>query len=286
MWAAHSTYLTQLAQVYSKIVNKETDAVIVRFFGIFFFVFQTQDLWGNLISSLVFLTQEEEEPLTTFYVNPLLPNPVMEEISYCGAAFCKFSNGEGELNQSRKQVNIITLIYLISVIMSVIVAFFFLDPLTRYGERLAKDIEEKTSSTELLMATLSQLKKPKQQLLVFITIFTGMEQAFSATEYTQAFITCSLGVGQIGFIMISFGVCNCASAMTFGYLVGIIGRIPVFTFGIIGHILLMIWTMIWVPSSDQVYMFYLYACTWGVLDGIWQTQVNGEVIILFVEFLN
>lgn len=209
MWSAHSTYITQLAQVYSKIVNQNTDAVIVRFFGIFFFVFQTQDLWGNLISSVVFLTDDQDKPDTTRYLNPLLlsVNPVEEEITYCGAAFCGFTEGEGDIDQSRTQVNIITAIYLTSVIMSVIVAFFFLDPLTRYGEKLAKDQDaDRPSSFELVMATLNQLKKPKQQLLVFLTIFTGMEQAFSATEYTQAFITCSLGVGQIGFIMISFGI--------------------------------------------------------------------------------
>lgn len=37
MWAALSTYITQLAQIYSKLVGKDTDAVIVRFFGFFFF---------------------------------------------------------------------------------------------------------------------------------------------------------------------------------------------------------------------------------------------------------
>lgn len=63
--------------------------------------------------------------------------------------------------------------------------------------------------------------------------------------------------------------------MTFGYLVGIIGRIPVFTFGIIGHSCLLVWTMIWEPNPNNVYMFYIYACLWGVFDGIWQTQVNG-----------
>lgn len=40
MWAALSTYITQLAQIYSKLVGKDTDAVIVRFFGFFFLHFK------------------------------------------------------------------------------------------------------------------------------------------------------------------------------------------------------------------------------------------------------
>lgn len=280
MWAAHSTYLTQLAQVYSKIVGQDTDAVIVRFFGFFFFAFQTQDLWGNLISSLVFLSNDEvtlstSVTTTTPYENPLLPSVRVEEIIYCGAAFCRFSDEQEEAPQPRSQVNLITLIYLICVIMSVIIAFLFLDPLTRYGEKLEREDEDDMTISQLVMATLNQLKRPKQQLLIFITIFSGMEQAWSATEYTQAFITCALGVGQIGFIMISFGVFNCSAAMIFGYLVEYIGRAPIFTFGVIGHSCILVWAMFWIPNPDQIYLFYVYASLWGMFDGLWQAQVNG-----------
>lgn len=277
MWAAHSTYLTQLAQVYSKIVNKDTDAVIVRFFGFFFFAFQTQDLWGNLVSSLVFLVDKYDTLNSTSIDSSLLLNPLMEEVSYCGAAFCKLTDEQEENQPPRSQVNLITLIYLICVIMSVIIAFIFLDPLTRYGERLEReDDENRETVTELIMATLNQLKRPNQLLLVFLTIFTGMEQAFSATEYTQAFITCALGVGQIGFIMISFGIFNCTAAMVFGYLVEYIGRVPIFMFGVIGHTALLIWTMIWEANPEQLYLFYMYASLWGMMDGLWQAQVNGK----------
>jgi len=52
MWASKATYLTQVGQVYAKIIEQPVDAIIVRFFGFFFLAWQTAELWGNLISSL------------------------------------------------------------------------------------------------------------------------------------------------------------------------------------------------------------------------------------------
>jgi hypothetical protein len=52
MWASKATYLTQVGGVYAKLTDQAVDAIVVRFFGFFFFAWQTAELWGNLISSL------------------------------------------------------------------------------------------------------------------------------------------------------------------------------------------------------------------------------------------
>lgn len=52
MWASKATYLTQAAGVYAKLTDQAVDGIIVRFFGFFFLAWQTAELWGNLISSL------------------------------------------------------------------------------------------------------------------------------------------------------------------------------------------------------------------------------------------
>lgn len=275
MWAAHSTYITQLAQVYSKIVNIETDVIIVRFFGFFFFAFQTQDLWGNLISSLIFL--QDEEPYSVSGTN--LTSPLIEKIRHCGAEFCRFTDEETEKLPPRSEINLITLIYVICVALAVVITFLFTDPLTRYGEKRNEDNEDQPSAMELVMATLSQLRRPNQQLLICLTVFVGMEQAFSSAEFTQAFVSCALGVGNVGFVMISFGVANCSSAMAFGYLIEYLGRLPIFCFGIVLHAGLIITATIWNANPEQEILFYVYASLWGSMDGLWQSQVNGECSI-------
>lgn len=70
--------------------------------------------------------------------------------------------------------------------------FFFLAnfnpncPFNRYGEkRKGSESAKELSGVALLSATMNQCKKANQQLLVPITIFIGMEQAFIGADFTQ-----------------------------------------------------------------------------------------------------
>ncbi|KAJ1523257.1 hypothetical protein ONE63_001136 [Megalurothrips usitatus] len=54
----------------------------------------------------------------------------------------------------------------------------------RYGEKQRKSDQELTG-IQLLSATAYQLKKPNQQLLIPITVWIGMEQAFIGADFTQ-----------------------------------------------------------------------------------------------------
>ena len=40
--------------------------------------------------------------------------------------------------------------------------------------------------------------------------------------------------------------------------------------------------MMWMPTPDKAYVLYILAGMWGFTDGIWQTQINGEIIDYFV----
>lgn len=52
LWCAKATYITVVADAFSPSRTSQTKSnVVVRFFGIFFFFFQTAQVWGNLISS-------------------------------------------------------------------------------------------------------------------------------------------------------------------------------------------------------------------------------------------
>lgn len=55
----------------------------------------------------------------------------------------------------------------------------------RYGEKQRKPDAPDISGIQLLSATAYQLKKPYQQLLIPITVWIGMEQAFIGAEFTQ-----------------------------------------------------------------------------------------------------
>lgn len=52
-WSAKCTYLTQVGNRYAALIgDKSPEPSITKFFGFFFMMFQTSQIWGNLISSL------------------------------------------------------------------------------------------------------------------------------------------------------------------------------------------------------------------------------------------
>jgi len=51
LWCGKCTYLTVVSEVYSELTNLPADTLVVRFFGVFFMIFQFAQVWGNVISS-------------------------------------------------------------------------------------------------------------------------------------------------------------------------------------------------------------------------------------------
>jgi hypothetical protein len=47
----------------------------------------------------------------------------------------------------------------------------------------------------------------------------------------QAYITCGWGVHNVGYVMITYGVCDAVFSMGFGAVIKFCGRIPLFVFG-------------------------------------------------------
>ncbi|XP_026686646.1 UNC93-like protein [Diaphorina citri] len=134
---------------------------------------------------------------------------------------------------------------------------------------------------ELLSATAYQLKKPYQQLLIPITIWIGMEQAFIGADFTQAYISCALGVSSVGYVMICFGVVNAICSLLFGTLMKFIGRSPLMALGFIVHCCLIWILVVWRPHPNNPKIFFTISGLWGVGDAVWQTQVNGLYGTLF-----
>ncbi|XP_023288556.1 UNC93-like protein, partial [Orussus abietinus] len=151
----------------------------------------------------------------------------------------------------------------------------------RYGEKQRRADSQELSGIQLLSATAYQLKKPYQQLLIPITVWIGMEQAFIGADFTQAYISCALGVHKVGYVMICFGVVNAACSLLFGSAMKFVGRQPLMALGALVHAALVGVLLVWRPHPDNPYVFYTVSGLWGVGDAVWQTQVNGLYGTLF-----
>lgn len=174
------------------------------------------------------------------------------------------------------------MIYLSCIVAAVCIIAFFLDPLKRYGEkRKGSNSAAELSGLQLLSATFRQMKKPNLQLLIPITVFIGMEQAFIGADFTQAYVACALGVNKIGFVMICFGVVNALCSILFGSVMKYIGRMPIIVLGAVVHFTLITVELFWRPNPDNPIIFYAMSGLWGVGDAVWQTQINGLYGLLF-----
>lgn len=278
MWTSKATYLTQAGSVYAKLTDQPVDGIIVRFFGFFFLAWQTAELWGNLISSLVFSSGVHSGG------NASTDNNSKTLLS-CGANFCMIGGGHHDNQNLHRppdsEIYEISAIYFACVIVAVLMVALLVDPLSRYGEKQRKSDTRELTGIQLLSATTYQMKKPNQQLLIPITLWIGMEQAFIGADYTQAYVSCALGIRSIGYVMICFGVVNAICSLIFGTMMKYIGRFPILIMGAALHLGLVVWLLIWKPHPESPTAFFVISGLWGVGDAVWQTQINGLYGTLF-----
>jgi hypothetical protein len=138
-------------------------------------------LWGNLISSVVLSSGAHGS-------GGGHSNYSEAALDLCGANFCVVETTDNANLERPPDSEIFTIssIYLACIVAAVTIIALFMDPLSRYGERRRGSITaQEISGVELLSATFKQLKKPNQQLLIPLTVFIGMEQAFIGADFTQ-----------------------------------------------------------------------------------------------------
>ncbi|KAK3761070.1 hypothetical protein RRG08_022474 [Elysia crispata] len=261
LWSAQCTYFTQVGVWYAKITNRNKDAVINMFFGYFFLFFQSSQIWGNLISSLVFTPEND--------------NSTSDQL--CGADFCpgdaEAENITDNFGQTSEKVYTVCGIYLGSAVLAAIIISLFLDPITLDND---SGVEQgRKLSPKLLVATFKHLfTSPTQMLLIPITVYSGIEQAFIQGDFTQSYISCTLGIWNLGYVMMCYGVVDAICSILFGRLVQYIGHIPFFVLAFLIHGGLQVFLLLWNPSKDQEILFYVFAGLWGMGDAVIQTQLN------------
>lgn len=270
LWSAKCTYLTQTGVWYSKQTGEIEDDIINRFFGVFFMIFQSSQIWGNLISSQVFGVKENK-------------TITEEELESCGANFCP-SSAENNTNLDKpaiEKVYTVCGIYIGFAVLAFLLICFGLDPIVLDKE---EDSEKRKFSFRLILETAKQLiRSHYQRLLVILTMYSGIEQAFMTGDYTKSFVGCALGIENIGYVMICYGITDAICSLSFGRLVQFVGHIPFFILAFLVHGGCMIAFLLWQPDPEMKYMFYIFAALWGLGDAVIQTQINALYGFLFTK---
>ncbi|XP_055536816.1 UNC93-like protein [Wyeomyia smithii] len=287
LWCAKCTYLSVIAEAFSIIKQRKVkaDYLIVKFFGLFFVFYQLAQVLGNLISFSV-LSYGEEEALPT---NNNSSTRVLINISEtCGANYVapvdrRLSEPqEDPLNFHRPdavKLNILTGIFLGCMALASLSVAIGVDSLKRYNTTRTGS-GAGVSGIRMLIITAKQLTNKYQLLLLPITMFIGVEQAFIAVDFTASFVACGLGISSIGYAMVSFGLANTFAAAVTPYITKTIGRFPMIVATAAFHLALLVFMLLWKPT-DQYWAYSLIVACWGLADGVWLIQINALSGILF-----
>ncbi|KRY79433.1 putative potassium channel regulatory protein unc-93, partial [Trichinella pseudospiralis] len=279
LWAAKSTYLTETGIHYAELNFESPNIVMVRFFGIFFMVVHLGQVFGNLISSWILEAALADQP-----DRPQLLDAVDNT---CGQFFIDafHLSPTAAKNLRRPPISIIRSlcgVYFCCTVVSVMVLSLFLNQLRK---DLSNSKKKPRFNFEVWKTTIKHLKQPRTLLLIPLTIFNGMEQAFIAADFSKGYVGCCLGISHIGSILTCFGVCNAICSVLFGPLIQLFGRMPLFMFGAVVDMLMIFTLLIWPPNPADTAIFYVVAATWGMADGVWNTQIHDLWVLLFKQNL-
>ncbi|KAF7690528.1 protein unc-93 homolog A [Silurus meridionalis] len=272
LWSAKCTYLTISGNLQAEKDNKKGQDIINQYFGMFFLIFQSSAVWGNLMSSLIF---QQDTNIAE------IPE---ERMQFCGAALCNenFTTTGNFTRPKQDLVNILMCCYIgVGVLAMLLVAIFLENIDVKEAKEFRNNKDNHFFST--FLATFKLLRDKRLIMLIPLTMYSGFEQSFLAGEYTKNYVTCALGIHYVGFVMICFGAVNSLSSYTFGKLAQYTGRIALFCFAAVINLSSAIALLYWRPHLDQLAVFFVFPALWGMADAVWQTQTNALYGILFPQ---
>uniref|UniRef100_A0A182J1T0 UNC93-like protein n=1 Tax=Anopheles atroparvus TaxID=41427 RepID=A0A182J1T0_ANOAO len=280
LWCAKCTYLSIIAEAFSIATRRKvkTEFLIVKFFSLFFVFYQLAQVLGNLISFTV-LSQGESGA----FGNETQSTVNVSET--CGANYLAPIHQEGQgagIDLKRpepEQLNMLTGIFLGCMVAASLSVAVGVDSLKRY-RMVRAGIANQVSGMRMLAITLRQLGNKYQLLLLPITAFIGVEQAFIAVDFTKSFVACGLGISYIGYAMISFGLANTVAAAFTPYVTKHLGRRVLVLVTALFHAALIVFMLLWKPT-DEYYKYSIIVACWGLADGVWLIQINSLSGILF-----
>ncbi|KAM4865794.1 protein unc-93 homolog A isoform 1-T1 [Thomomys bottae] len=271
LWSAQCTYLTVLGTWHAEKTGQLGKDVVNQYFGIFFLIFQSSGVWGNLISSLVFGQTPTGESVSE------------EQLESCGARDCLMVSAALNSTQGPSQPLIYMLlsVYTVSGVLAILLIAIFLEPLEDFESSRKEEQGKPTPFWTTLLSTFRLLRDGRLRLLVLLPLYSGLQQGFISGEYTRSYTTCALGIHFVGYVMICFSGTTSVCSLLYGKLSRHTGRAAIYALGAVTHLSCIITLLLWHPRPTQMAAFFLLPSLWGLSDAVWQTQNNALYGVLF-----
>lgn len=277
---ATNTYITMLALSYSKAFGVAKQVVINRFFGIFLLITFLARIWGNLTSSLLLA------PLRTNKIGTgeecgryWIPKPKGMPSDHPNSSTLPNTTEEVPIATTTEAYALYGAAISAAVITAATIAIFLDDRRDAVDESSA----ESSSIMSRALATVKLLRKPRMFLLVPLTVCFGMVEAYMSGDFTAGFVTCAIGVHNVGYVIICYGLAASIFSYVWGWLANRIGRIAVVLTGTLLDIGAIAAMLTWTPHPEHVSVFYVIAGVWGVADAVWRTQLYSFYGFIFAD---
>lgn len=174
MWTAQGALVTSIAMEYARVTQGAFDDILSKFFGIFCAAFQSTQIWGNLVSSLVLVNDRTSLNLTS-------------PPEYCGRNFCPLTIKPETKNVTKagmhpeSKIEIILLsVYMGFAAVGLIITVLMLRPMKQETNGPTESFRSKLLSTVRLLVTDSNMA-----MLVPFYLWTGLEQTIVFAEFTM-----------------------------------------------------------------------------------------------------
>ncbi|XP_066452238.1 protein unc-93 homolog A-like isoform X2 [Eleutherodactylus coqui] len=278
-WTAKCIYLTVSARRHALNSGNKDMHVINQYFGIFFFVFQSSRIWGNLVSSLLLNFAQRNAETIENNTDCGASEPLLLSSGNWNQTVGNLSEQSGNWSQTSYSpsqpfmlVYIILGVYAACGLLALLLITVFLDPLDHQTEKTNEGLHENFWTP--FLATIKHLQDKRQCLLIPLTVYSGIVQGFILSDYTKSYVTCSLGMQYVGYVIIIYGVTASIFSYVFGKLTVYIKRISFFSAAMIINISSIAALFIWKPHRYQLGVFFVFTGLWGTADAVWQTLLN------------
>ncbi|XP_071093368.1 protein unc-93 homolog A-like [Haliotis cracherodii] len=198
---------------------------------------------------------------------PFWASQVINETMYCGTNDCPRDETEDLIaDPDHTTVYILFSIFLGLEIIGLCILAICLSPIPRHA------VMSKASIKESLLSWFIVLIKTDMKYLVPLQCYFAFAEEICFTEFTKSFVSCPIGIQNVGYVMAAFGGGSSVTSLLFSRLAQYTKRYVIFTTAAILQMTLIVCMYNWIPAQNDHLYIYLVATFWGVCEGLWKTQ--------------
>ncbi|XP_067650886.1 protein unc-93 homolog A-like isoform X1 [Haliotis asinina] len=263
MWNSRHLYINAMGTWHSKANKVDLHGSLSKHNGIFYACFCFAQVTGNLLSSVILHQSSTDQS-------------DLNQTKICGADDCPGVENKTTIivQPETAVVNMLYGVYLACQLLGLGVTVMFLRPLKLEGG-------DQASLIRTSLACCTVLKKKVLFLLMPLSLSQAMNTSILLTNFTKAFVSCSVGVKMVGYVMMTFGITSALSAVIFGHVAKLTGRKPLIAFTLILDITTLVALLLWKPLPEELYLLFVMPSIWAIGDGIWMSQITSLIAMAF-----